>query len=74
MQLFLPKGFFSPCPAELNCDLAVFRCPCSVSRDEFSEQKLTGDMWLKVMHSARYATVPPSVCISDGPSSTSTKD
>lgn len=37
-------------------------------------QKLTGVMWLKVMHSARYAAVPPSVCISDGPSSTSAKD
>lgn len=39
-----------------------------------AKQKLTGVMWLKVMHSARYAAVPPSVCISDGPSSTSVKD
>lgn len=39
-----------------------------------SGQKLTGDMWLKVMHAARYADVPTSVCVSDGPGGTSGKD
>lgn len=34
-------------------------------------QKLTGDMWREVMHSARYVLVPPSVCVVDWPSSTS---
>lgn len=34
-------------------------------------QELTGDMWREVMHSARYALVPPSVRALDRPSSTS---
>lgn len=66
-------GTFIPRLQRRDWYLAAFRCPCSASKDEFSE-KLTGDMWLKVMHTARYADVPPSVCVSDGPGSTSGKD
>lgn len=62
------KVTFFPCLKWLDWDAVAFRCPCSVSRDEFSEsgQKLRGDMWLKVMHSPPYP-----FCICDGPSSTS---
>lgn len=51
-----PNGLF-PSLERRAWYLAAVRSPCS---DEVSEagQKLTGDMWLKVMRWARYADVP----------------
>lgn len=64
MQLFLPKGLFFPSRATGLRSGGLQVC---------AGRKLTGDLWLKVMHSAGCAAVP-SVCIDDGPSSTSVKD